>query len=130
MPPIRNVISGQVVDAAKVLRSKELRSEMTPAEAIIWANVRGRKLNGLHFRRQQILKGFIADFYCHAACLIVELDGSIHDQQLEADQERQQILNGWGFDFLRFRNEEVLTDLASVLVQIAQRCDQNIKREA
>src|SRR4051794_2141701 len=126
MPPVHGVLSSQIIDSAKLLRSKELRHEMTPAEAILWANVRGRKLNGLHFRRQQILRGFIVDFYCHAAGLIVELDGSIHDQQVEADQERQQILTGWGFDFLRFDNAEVLTNLASVLERIAQRCEHNI----
>ncbi len=63
-------------------RARELRREMTPAEKVLWQELRGNKL-GLHFRRQQIIAGFIADFYCYAASLIIEVDaGSIVNKQI------------------------------------------------
>ena len=51
---------------------------MTPAEKILWQELRANKL-GVHFRRQQAIAGFIVDFYCHKAGLVVEVDGDIHD---------------------------------------------------
>src|SRR5437868_6953197 len=71
MPPVANVIVGQRVEESKVARAKELRREMTPAEKAVWQRLRRNQLGGLHFRRQQVLYGFIADFYCHAAGLVV-----------------------------------------------------------
>jgi len=57
---------------------------MTPAEEILWQELRGNKI-GVHFRRQQIIAGFIVDYYCHKAALVVEVDGDIHDLQQEED---------------------------------------------
>ena len=62
--PVKNIIPGQKVTKEKLLRAKELRSEMTPAEKILWNELRANKL-GVHFRRQQVIQGFIVDFYCH-----------------------------------------------------------------
>ena len=56
-----------------------LRKEMTPAEELLWAIIRGRKLNNLKFRRQHPLNKFIADFYCHELKLVLEIVGSIHN---------------------------------------------------
>jgi very-short-patch-repair endonuclease len=56
---------------------------MTPAERILWQELRGNKL-GAHFRRQQIIAGFIVDFYCHKVALVIEVDGDVHDLQKEA----------------------------------------------
>lgn len=87
--PIKNIVRGQTVSAKILERAKELHREMTPAEKILWKEVKINKLNGLHFRRQQIIHGYIADFYCHQHELIVEVDGGIHDQQKEYDAERK-----------------------------------------
>ena len=59
---------------------------MTPAEKTrsVWQELRGNKL-GVHFKRQQVIAGFIVDFYCHQAALFVEVDGDIHDLQQEED---------------------------------------------
>ncbi len=59
---------------------------MTPPKILrsIWQELRGNKL-GVHFRRQQVIAGFIVDFYCHKAALVVEVDGDIHDLQQEED---------------------------------------------
>ena len=82
--PVKNIIPGQHVTAQKQQRAKELRRNMTPAEKILWNELRANKL-GVHFRRQQVIQGFIVDFYCHKAALVVEVDGDIHDLQKEED---------------------------------------------
>lgn len=75
--PVKNIIPGQKVTKEKLERAKELRREMIPAEKLLWQEVRAKKL-GVRFRRQQIIQGFIVDFYCHKAALVVEVDGDIH----------------------------------------------------
>jgi very-short-patch-repair endonuclease len=69
--PVKNVIPGQHVTKEKLQRSRELRREMTPAEKLLWQEVRANKL-GVRFRRQQVIQGFIVDFYCHQAGLVIE----------------------------------------------------------
>jgi very-short-patch-repair endonuclease len=99
-------------------RARELRKEMTQAEQVLWAAVRGRRMAGLRFRRQHPVGRFVLDFYCPAAKLCVEVDGDIHDEQAERDQERTSVLAAGGYRVLRFRNEEVMTALPSVLTRI------------
>jgi very-short-patch-repair endonuclease len=66
--------------------------------------LRANKL-GVHFRRQQVIAGFIVDFYCHIAGLVVEVDGDIHDLQQEEDARREKVLREMGLRIVRFRNE-------------------------
>jgi very-short-patch-repair endonuclease len=100
---------------------------MTPAETVLWKHLRNNKLNGLKFRRQHPLFIFIADFYCHQKKLIIELDGEIHDdpEQAEHDNNRTADLEEKGFSILRFRNEEVISDLEKVLERITKQCEQD-----
>src|SRR5262245_45118962 len=95
--PVPNIIVGQPVAPEKLARAKELRRTMTPAERILWAHLRADRLAGFHFRRQQVIDGFIVNFYCHTAALIVEVDGPIHDEQIDADAQRDGILEKTGF---------------------------------
>jgi len=120
--PARNIVIGQHVDPVKVARGKELRRHMTAAEAVLWHRLRTNRLDGWHFRRQQVIDGFIADFYCHAAGLVVEVDGPIHDQQADYDLERDRILASRGLRVLRFRNDDILRDPDGVLHRIAVAC--------
>ena len=115
----RNIVRGQTVDAAKVERAKELRRNQTPEEKILWQALRRNQLEGWHFRRQQVIDGFIVDFYCHSVGLVVELDGEIHDQQLGYDRERDEVLARRGIRVLRIRNAEIRRDLSVVLEKIA-----------
>lgn len=119
--PIKNIIPGQRVTKEKLERSRELRSNMTPAEKVLWNELRANKL-GVHFRRQQVIAGFIVDFYCHSASLVVEVDGSIHDvqEQKENDIERGKILADMGLRIVRFKNEEVVNHLPAVLRKIRE----------
>jgi very-short-patch-repair endonuclease len=121
---IHNIVIGQKVTSVKVQRAKELRSQMTQEEKILWQHLRANKLNGLHFRRQQIINGFIADFYCHAARLVIEVDGEIHQQQAEYDAERDQVLSARRLRLLRIKNEEVKQNLDRVLARIAKACSE------
>ena len=115
--PVKNIIPGQRVTKEKLERARELRREMTPAEKLLWQQVRAKKL-GVRFRRQQIIAGFIVDFYCHRAALVVEVDGDIHDLQQEEDARREKVLIEMGLRILRFRNDEVVKNLAAVIGMI------------
>jgi very-short-patch-repair endonuclease len=117
-----NIVIGQTINPNKMQLAKELRRQMTPEEKILWQNLRGNRLNGLHFRRQQIIDGFIADFYCHAARLVIEVDGKIHEQQTEYDAERDKVLLARGLCLLRIKNEEVKQELDHILMLISQAC--------
>ena len=117
--PVKNIIPGQRVTKEKLERSRELRREMTPAEKLLWQEVRAKKL-GVRFRRQQIIAGFIVDFYCHRAALVVEVDGDIHDLQQEEDARREKVLIEMGLRIVRFRNDEILSNLPVVVHKLRE----------
>ena len=118
----RHIVRGQKVADEKVQRAKEFRRQMTPEEALLWQRLRTNRLGGLHFRRQQVIAGFIVDFYCHAAGVVVEVDGGVHEQQVDEDTERDRILAAHGFRVVRVGNEEVQRNLPDVLARIAAVC--------
>ena len=91
---------------------------MTEEETLLWQHLRGSQLEGFHFRRQQVIDGFIVDFYCHAARLVIEIDGPIHKSQLEYDTERDRILSQLGLHILRIKNEAIQNNINNVLNQI------------
>jgi very-short-patch-repair endonuclease len=101
-----------------ITAARRLRQSLTPAEQTLWQALQNRQLGGLRFRCQHPLSSFIADFYCPACKLIIELDGDIHDSQQAYDAERTQKLNQLGYRVLRFSNEAVLSDLETVLERI------------
>ena len=123
--PVKNIIPGQRVVKEKLQRARELRREMIPAEKILWQELRGNKL-GVHFRRQQIIAGFIVDFYCHKAGLVIELDGSVHANQSEEDAHRGKVLNEMGLRVIRFWNGEVEKNLAEVLRKIRTELNESL----
>src|SRR5215212_5746205 len=90
---------------------------MTPAEKLLWQELRANKL-GVHFRRQQVIAGFIIDFYCHKIDLVIEVDGDIHLLQQEEDARREKALSELGLKIVRFRNDEILKNLAMVVGKI------------
>ncbi len=115
----------KLVEIAKVI-CRELRTNSTEAERILWEAVRNKKLSNRKFYRQYPLfhdftgkeTFFVADFYCHEAKLIIELDGKYHQYRLKADKERTKILNYLGLSVIRFRNEEVLKDSNEVIMKV------------
>jgi len=93
---------------------------MTQAEKVFWHLVRGRKLFGLKFRRQQIIDGFIIDFYCDSLKLCVEIDGDVHDseEQERYDEFRDQALALRGLATIRFSNEEIIQHKNAVIEKL------------
>ena len=118
--PIKNIVTEQRITKEKLQRACELRRDMTAAEKLLWNELRANKL-GFHFRRQQIIAGFIVDFYCHKAALVVEVDGDIHDLQQEEDTRREKVLTDLGLRIVRLRNEEILKELSMVLESIKEK---------
>lgn len=98
--------------------TKRLRPSMTPAEKTIWGFLKSNRLNGRHFRRQQIIKGFIVDFYCHAAGLVIEIDGPAHERRKAQYAAREQVLKASGLRILKFSNDRIRYDLYNVLEEI------------
>jgi very-short-patch-repair endonuclease len=99
-------------------RARRLRRESTSPERILWSILRGGQLAGLKFRRQHPIGPYIADFYCHSASLVVELDGMSHDTTREYDQRRDEYLKRQGLTVLRILNDEVMSDLDAVAMAI------------
>ncbi len=97
--------------------ARELRANQTEAENALWQRVRRKQIAGLQFYRQKPLLSFIVDFYCPAAELVIELDGSQHrePEHLERDRERDARLSSIGLTVLRFDNRQVLLELDGVL---------------
>ena len=117
--PVKNIVTNQKVTAQKLQRAKELRREMTPAEKVLWQELRANKLE-VHFRRQQVIQGFIVDFYCHKAGLVIEVDGDVHDLQKEEDERREKVLSALGLRVVRFENDEVVRGLSAVVGKITK----------
>ena len=103
----------QVVPPAKRAFARTMRRGATEAEDRLWQELRGRRLNGIKFRRQVPVGRFVADFLCSDSMLIVEIDGSQHADSAH-DVKRTAELNGRGFRVLRFWNDDVLKDMNSV----------------
>ena len=98
--------------------ARRLRKNLTPAEAVLWQALRNKQLAGLRFRCQHPVGNFILDFYCPACKLVVEVDGKIHDRQIDYDDARSSKLAEYGYRVLRFSNERVIDDLPEVLAEI------------
>ncbi len=102
--------------------AKQNRKEPTEEENIIWQELRNRQVDGFKFRRQHPIAGYIPDFVCLEAKLIVEIDGEYHNdkEQQKFDAARQEWLKENGFEMIRFTNLEVNKYLPTVLNKIAE----------
>lgn len=100
--------------------AKELRDRLTEPEKILWEKLRLNRLNGYRFKPQHPIGSFIADFYCHKAKLVIEIDGKYHDSksQSEFDANRSGIINEFGLRVIRFSNEDVINRIDFVLSEI------------
>ncbi len=98
--------------------AKLLRKMMTYSEGILWDKLKGKQMLGLRFRPQHPIEFFIADFYCHAARLVIEIDGEIHSEQTEYDDGREAEMEKYGLKIIRFTNDEVNKEIENVLKKI------------
>jgi very-short-patch-repair endonuclease len=109
------------VSSALRANARALRRNSTDAERILWSELRDHRLQGAGFRRQVPIERYIADFVCHAAKLVIELDGGQHfsDDGEQTDARRSAVIEAGGFKVLRFSNLDVTTNRAGVLETIA-----------
>lgn len=107
---------GRLKSDDAVAYARRLRKTMTPAEQALWLALRRLPIKGSHFRRQAPMGPFVADFVCHGAKLIVELDGGAHNAPAVAlrDAERQRWIEGRGYRVVRIANARVLADADGV----------------
>ena len=104
-------------------RARELRRDQTPAERKLWAQLRGKQLYGLKFRRQHPIDRYIVDFCCVARRIVIEIDGHSHASQVEYDRARTAYLQDRGYTVIRFTNDQVLRQLDAVVAEILRHCD-------
>ena len=108
--------------------SRELRKNMTDAEKLLWSKLRMKQLKGLMFSRQKPLGEYIADFYCHQAKLVIEVDGGQHfsDDSIEYDKIRDEFIGSMGLTVLRFTNTDVLKNIDGVIEVIEENIPESL----
>ena len=109
--------------------ARTLRTNMTDAEQMLWYHLRRKQIQGLQFYRQKPLLNFVVDFYCPAAKLVVEIDGSQHAETKHElkDQKRDELLAGLGLFVLRFNNGQVLLETDAILTVLNAVVDERKK---
>lgn len=103
-----------------VVRARRLRQDMTDAERKVWRFLRARQTEGFRFRRQVPFGRYIADFVCHEAALVIEIDGGQHDAESPAEIQRSKFLEAQGYRIIRFWNDDVLANAEGVYVTIVE----------
>ncbi|MCM4170674.1 DUF559 domain-containing protein [Arenibacter sp. TNZ] len=101
---------------------KELRKNLTPAEAFLWKHIKAKQFDDKKFVKQHSIGNYIVDFYLASDKLIVEVDGAVHQNPtaMEYDEKRTLFLNELGFSVIRFENKMVFENLPSVLTEIRE----------
>jgi very-short-patch-repair endonuclease len=107
-------------------RARNLRNDQTSAETKLWTILRNRQLDGIKFRRQKPIGHYIVDFYCSDAKLVIEIDGDTHAGREDYDAKRTKWIESEGYKVIRFTNEDVSSNLDSVVMEILEQC---IKRK-
>ena len=103
---------------SQISRARHMRRQSTDAERLLWAKLRNRRMMNCKFRRQFPIGRYIVDFVCRQHNLVIEVDGGQHSDRQDYDSARTEWLKSQGFDVLRYWNNEVLTELDSVLESI------------
>ena len=98
--------------------ARRLRKSSTKFEDLVWRRLRRSRLQGAKFKHQVPFDRYVVDFYCHAARLVVEVDGAQHDRRAEYDAERTKALESAGVHVLRFTNDDIRDDLDAMLRRI------------
>jgi very-short-patch-repair endonuclease len=114
----RRIVRGQEVSAEEHSFARRLRREMSPIERRLWSHIRNNKA-GFHFRRQQVVGQYVADFYCHQAGLVIEVDGDTH-QDPERDAARDRAFEAKSIRVLRFTNLDVFHNIDGVMYAIME----------
>lgn len=125
-----HVIKCNRINPAKLELARQFRKNPTPKEDEVWQWLRRNQMLGLKWRRQQIIEGFIADFYCHELSLVLEIDGEVHlsKEQMEYDQYRDYVFQSKGIYTIRISNELCTQENIKKLIEdyIASRSEADI----
>lgn len=100
--------------------AERMRKNPTAAEKVLWKRLKGFRKERFIFRRQHPIEFFIADFYCHKIKLVIEVDGGIHltEERIEYDDSRSEEIERFGIKVIRFKNEDVLENVESVIHEV------------
>ncbi|MUV13059.1 DUF559 domain-containing protein [Lysobacter sp. HX-5-24] len=109
------------------IHARLLRNNATLCERRLWRHLRARRLGGHRFRRQYPIAGYIADFACVEARVVVELDGSQHADARAYDALRTRRMETNGYRVLRFWNNALLQQRDAVLGVILKVCDERAR---
>lgn len=96
-------------------RAKELRKAGNLSEVILWSKLKRKQFLGLDFDRQKIIGNYIVDFYCPSLSLVIEIDGSSHDNKEEYDRIRDEYLKGLGLSVIHILDRDIKNNLESVI---------------
>ncbi|MFP5471323.1 MAG: endonuclease domain-containing protein [Bacteroidia bacterium] len=110
-------------------KARYLRKNSTLSEVLLWNEIKNGKLYGYDFHRQKPILNYIVDFFCHDLCLVIEIDGTSHDEKMDYDAKRQNEIEALGLTILRFSNLEVKKHLPQVLAVIddyIEKCNGNV----
>ncbi len=97
--------------------ARKLRNNSTSAERVLWRAINRNQIEGFRFRRQVPLAGYVVDFACHDAKLVIEVDGATHstEAEIEYDRRRETAIVAEGYAIVRFRNDKVYESLDAVV---------------
>ena len=104
--------------------ARENRKNPTTAETLIWQKLlRSKQFENHKFHRQKPIGPYIVDFYCSELCLVIEIDGDIHAEQVEYDDQRTAFLESRGLRVIRYANRDILSNLAGIYEDLQTKLD-------
>ena len=121
------IVRGQTVYPEKLLLAKQLRGKMTLAERRLWKALRRNAAHGFHFRRQQVIDGYIVDFYCDAVKIAIEVDGCVHEDRVGYDEFREGVLARNGVRVVRISND-AMYDVEAVIEFIEDEIEEVLRK--
>jgi len=104
--------------------ARELRKAGNVSEILFWKQVSNKKFLSLDFHRQKIIGNYIVDFYCPELDLVVEIDGSTHEDKIEYDRKREEYLRSLGLNIIHFPDREIKKDLCNVMEYLQEYCEE------
>ena len=108
--------------------ARNLRTNMTQSERMLWSRLRGKQLLGVQFYRQKPIGNYIVDFFAPRVKLVIEVDGSQHAEadHFRRDKQRDSYLADLGIRVMRFNSREVLKDTDSVVDLIYRSMEESL----
>ena len=115
MPPRKHPYTPRLKPRAQILRRAGLLHE-----ALLWKQLKNRQLNGLGFDRQKVIGTYFVDFYCHDRQVVIEADGSSHEDKIEHDRRREQYLQSLGLTMIHISVKDILRNMEGVMEYLRQ----------